>query len=269
MKIMQDNKSFLITEIDLEGGNDRFHLKKRRKYMKRALILSFVLIFGPLTFIAPAGAQGDDLKEADQQAAKAAEIVHEIMDIPEGGIPQSILDSAECIAVFPSVIKAGFIVGGRGGKGLVSCRASKTGVWGPPLYLMIGGGSFGLQIGAQATDLILVVLNKRAAELFTKDRFELGGEATATAGPVGRTASAETDLPTFRSQILSYSRSRGAFAGLEIKGSVITRDKDLNQAVYGRKKNSTQILFGGLKGPTNLQERLPQTLTKYSPHRGK
>lgn len=235
--------------------------------MKVTLVLSFVLILVSMTLVAPVARAEDGKKEAEQQNVKAAQVFHEIMNIPEGGIPQTILDHAECIAVFPSVIKAGFIFGGRGGRGLVSCRASKTGAWGPPLYLQIGGGSFGLQIGVQATDVVLVVLNHRAAELFTKDRFELGGEATATAGPVGRTAAAETDLPTLRSEILSYSRSRGAFAGLEIKGSVITRDKDLNQAVYGHYKNPAQILFDGVKGPTSLQASLPQTLTQYSSHR--
>jgi SH3 domain-containing YSC84-like protein 1 len=235
--------------------------------MKLTSVLSFALIVASLIAITPSAMAEDRKKEAEEQDAKAAEVFHEIMNIPEGGIPQNLLDKAECIAVFPSVIKAGFIFGGRGGKGLVSCRDSKTGAWGPPLYLKIGGGSFGLQIGAQATDVVLVVLNRRAAELFTKDRFELGGEASATAGPVGRTAAAATDLPTLRSQILSYSRSRGAFAGLEIKGSAITRDKALNQAVYGQNKNSAQILFEGLKVTTDQKASLPQTLTQYSPHR--
>jgi len=187
------------------------------------------------------------MKEAQDQASKAAQTLQEIMNIPDGGIPQTILDHAECIAVFPSVIKAGFIFGGRGGKGLVSCRGSKTGSWGPPLYLKIGGGSFGLQIGVEATDLILIVMNQRAGELFTHDRFELGGEGSVSAGPVGRTAAAETDLPTLRSEILSYSRSRGAFAGLEIKGSVITRDTDLNHAVYGQNLRALNMLYEGLK----------------------
>jgi len=234
--------------------------------MKLSFILSLVLLFGPLTLAIPAAPLEDDMKEAQEQASKAAKVFDEIMAIPEGGIPQSLLDHAECIAVFPSVIKAGFIIGGRGGKGLVSCRNANTGAWGPPEFLKIGGGSFGLQIGAQATDLVLVVMNRHAADLFTKDRFEVGGEASASAGPVGRTAAASTDLPTFRSEILSYSRSRGAFAGLEIKGSVITRDKDLNRAVYGRKGNSTEILTDGVSVPAGVGV-FQQTLAKYSSHR--
>ncbi len=235
--------------------------------MRLASILSFVLIFGPLTLIAPAASPKGDRKEAEQQSAKAAQVFHEIMDIPEGGIPQTILDNAECIAVFPSVIKTGFIFGSRGGTGLVSCRGSKTDAWRPPLYLKIGGGSFGLQIGGQATDVILIVMNHRTAELFTKDGLELGGEVSASAGPMGRPAAAETDLPTLRSQILSYSRSRGVFAGLEIKGSVITRDKGLNHALYERDENPNQILYDGLKVLLSPQASLPQTLTQYSPHR--
>ncbi len=208
--------------------------------------------------------KSDDVKEARDQASKGAKVLEEIMRAPDKGIPQDLLDASECVAVFPSVIKAAFIFGGKGGKGLVSCRDTSTGAWGPPVFLKIGGGSFGLQIGAQATDLVLVGMNRRSAEMFKKDRFELGAEAEAAAGPVGRSTSASTDLPTIRSEFLSYSRSRGAFAGIALKGSVITRDKDLNTAAYGSGVSAEQILVGYSKPPSDITV-FQQTLSRYSP----
>lgn len=234
--------------------------------MRHAFIL--VLIFGLLLATVPAAQRNGSVKEAESQASKASQVFQEIMDTPDKGIPQVLIDNAECIAVFPSVVKVGFIFGGRGGKGLVSCRDKKTRAWGTPLFLKIGGVGFGLQLGAEAVDLVLVVMNPQAADLFRKGgRLELGGEASASAGPVGRTAAAETDLPTLRSKILSYSRSRGLFAGLEIKGSVITRDDKLNRAVYGTKK-SDQTILDGTKAPAGVRT-FAQTLTKYAPEKAK
>jgi SH3 domain-containing YSC84-like protein 1 len=174
-----------------------------------------------------------DAKEAREQSQKAAAILSEIMDKPDSNVPEWLFDRAECVAVFPSVVKAAFIVGGRGGKGIVTCRDPQTRQWMQPAFLKIGGGSFGAQIGVSSTDLILFGMNRDSADAFFKDRLELGGEAAVAAGPVGRSVSASTDAPTISSQFLSYSRSKGLFAGVSLQGAVITQDEDLNRAVYG------------------------------------
>src|SRR6266498_706134 len=174
------------------------------------------------------------LADATSQAQKAADVFTEIMNVPEKAIPQGLLDKAEAIAVFPNVIKAGFIVGGRGGHGVISKR-TRSG-WSAPAFFNLGGGSIGLQIGASSTDFVLLFMNDSALGGLLKDKFEIGGESSAAAGPVGRSASATTDAQ-LKAQILSYSRSRGAFAGLEIKGVVISADNDDNVAVYGKKAN--------------------------------
>jgi len=228
----------------------------------------FAMILG-LTL--PAGAKVDakDAEKAAHRSQKAAEVFHQIMDAPDKGIPQSIIDKAEVIAVFPDMLKFGFIVGGRGGSGVVSIRNEQTHQWSAPLFVNLGGGSFGAQIGGQSIDLILIGMTRDTADLFTKDRLKLGGELSATAGPVGRNAAVDTDLPTFRSGVLSYSRSRGLFAGATITGSVIKQDKDLNEAVYGVPK------FGETRPvamrTVNVDPRimaLPLTLNQYTVHKG-
>ena len=207
----------------------------------------------------------DDLKEARDQARKASDVFTEVMNAPDKGIPRDLLDGADCVAVFPSVIKAAFIVGGSGGKGVVSCRDERTGAWSSPIFLKIGTGSVGFQIGGQATDLVLLGMNRDSAKVFTKDRFELGADASVAAGPVGRTASASTDLPTIESQFLSYSRSRGAFAGIALKGSVIKRDNDLNTAAYGPQVSASDVIGGGMKAPAEVAI-FQDTLSKFSPN---
>jgi SH3 domain-containing YSC84-like protein 1 len=174
-----------------------------------------------------------DAKEAREQSEKAAKVLNDIMDKPDSNVPEWLFDKAECVAVFPSVVKAAFIVGGRGGKGIVTCRDPQTRQWMQPAFLKIGGGSFGAQIGVSSTDLVLFGMNRDSADAFFKDRLELGGEAAVAAGPVGRSVSASTDAPTISSQFLSYSRSKGLFAGVSLQGAVITQDEDLNRAVYG------------------------------------
>src|SRR6266699_3035372 len=171
-------------------------------------------------------------REAADQSAKAARVFDQIMATREKSVPQDLLDRAEAVAVFPGVIKAGFIVGGRGGSGVISRRVA--GGWSAPAFFDLGGGSIGLQIGASSTDFILLFMNESAVESLLSDKFEIGGEGSAAAGPVGRSASASTDAQ-LKAGILSYSRSKGLFAGLEIKGVVISADNDDNIAVYGKK----------------------------------
>lgn len=205
------------------------------------------------------------MKDAISQSEKAATVFREIMGAPDKQIPKDILDKAECIAVFPQVIKAGFVFGGRGGRGLASCRTSKG--WSGPVYLDMGGGSFGLQIGAQATDFILLFMNEKGMEKLLGDKFEIGVDATAAAGPVGRQAGASTNI-RMDAQILSYSRSKGLFAGLELKGVVITNDDSNNRAVYGAGIKPASVLRDG-KAPPEAVKVFPTTLTRYSPRQGK
>jgi lipid-binding SYLF domain-containing protein len=197
------------------------------------------------------------------RAQKAAKAFQEVMSAPDQGIPYEILDRAYCVAVFPSVKKAGFVIGGQYGKGLISCRRGHEGSWGAPAFFTIGGGSFGLQIGGQAVDLVLVIMNKDGVEGLLKDKFELGAGAAASAGPVGRNASASTDA-LLRAQILSYSRSRGLFAGLELKGAIIAADKEANQEVYGEALSPRDILVEGKTRTPKIIQIFPQMLQKFT-----
>src|SRR5215204_2496758 len=171
-------------------------------------------------------------QDAARHSSDAAKTFTEIMNIKDKAIPKELLDTAEAIAVFPDVIKAAFLVGGRGGQGVISRRVK--GGWSAPAFFNLGGGSFGPQIGAQKTDYVLLIMNESGLDGLLKDKFELGGEASIAAGPVGREAAASTN-PRMDAGILSYSRSKGVFLGAALKGAVITPDNDLNEAVYGKK----------------------------------
>lgn len=205
-------------------------------------------------------------RAAAEQSAKAARVFNEIMGTRERSIPRDLLDRAEAVAVFPSVIKAGFIVGGRGGSGVISRRVA--GGWSAPAFFDLAGGSIGLQIGASSTDFVLLFMNENAVDSLLGDKFEIGGEGSAAAGPVGRSASASTDLK-LNAQILSYSRSRGAFAGLELKGVVIKPDNEDNLQVYGM--NARDILTGADKIALDKMPEgvrvFPLTLARYSRRR--
>jgi lipid-binding SYLF domain-containing protein len=238
-----------------------------KRLVNRTFLLSFsiILVSGFATVSAQQGRERNTKKAraAADQSAKAARVFNEIMGTRERSIPRDLLDRAEAVAVFPSVIKAGFIVGGRGGSGVISRRVA--GGWSAPAFFDLGGGSIGLQIGASSTDFILLFMNENAVDSLLSDKFEIGGEGSAAAGPVGRSASASTDVK-LNAQILSYSRSRGAFAGLELKGVVIKPDNEDNLQVYGM--NARDILTGADK--ISL-ERMPEgvrvfplTLARYS-----
>jgi lipid-binding SYLF domain-containing protein len=239
-----------------------------KKLMRRTVFFS-ICISVLLAASANAFAQKDrerstrKARAAAEQSAKAARVFNEIMGTRERSIPRDLLDKAEAVAVFPSVIKAGFIVGGRGGRGVISRRVA--GGWSAPAFFDLGGGSIGLQIGASSTDYILLFMNENAVSSLLGDKFEIGGEGSAAAGPLGRSASASTDA-RMNAQILSYSRSRGAFAGLELKGVVIKPDNEDNHQVYGM--NARDILTGTNKiSMAEMPEGVrifPQTLARYS-----
>lgn len=200
------------------------------------------------------------IKDQVEQSQKAATVFTEIMNTPDKGIPQDLLGRAKCVAVFPNVLKAGFVVGGRGGRGVASCRNASG--WSAPAYFNLGGGSFGLQIGVQATDFVLLFMNDKGMDSLLSDKFSVGGDASAAAGPVGRQAGASTDVK-LNAEILSYSRSKGLFAGLELQGAVISPDKDDIREVYGSDATARNILSGSVKTPASVKA-FPDTLAKYS-----
>jgi lipid-binding SYLF domain-containing protein len=187
------------------------------------------------------GAAGAQVKETERLEA-CREVLREVMDVPEG-IPRDLLDKAECVAIIPSVKKAAFGVGGRYGKGAVVCRTDGGhGAWGPPLMISIGGGSFGLQIGGQAADYVFLIMNPKGIDHLLKSKFTLGADVSVAAGPKGRTLEAATDAQ-MRAEILTYSRTRGLFAGVSLEGAVVKEDKDASRVVYGRKLKARELLL--------------------------
>ena len=207
-----------------------------------------------------------DDKEKDQDRLKnAGTVLTEILNIPDD-IPQNLLDKADCVVVFPSVLKAAFVVGGSYGRGAMTCRAGENfnGPWGAPSMMALEGGSFGFQIGGQATDFVLLVMNDRGANAILGSKVKLGADASVSAGPVGRDASAETDV-TMRSEILSYSRSRGVFAGISLEGSTIRPDNDANRRIYGDKVPAKEIVIAHGTQVPPAAEDLISTLNAKTP----
>ena len=201
-------------------------------------------------------------QDATRHASASAKVFTEIMNVRDKAIPKELLDKAEAIAVFPGVIKAAFIFGGRGGQGVIS-RRTRSG-WSAPAFFNLSGGSFGAQIGAQKNDYVFLVMNEEGVKGLLEDKFEMGGEVGVVAGPVGREAAASTNA-TLDAGILSYSRSKGAFIGAALKGVVISPDNDLNEAVYGRK--ATEVLTGPPMTLTQMPVGVrifPRTLARYS-----
>lgn len=201
------------------------------------------------------------LEDEVSQSDKAARVFREIMETPDKGIPTDLLANAECVAVFPQVIQAGFVVGGRGGRGVASCRTARG--WSAPAFFNLGGGSFGLQIGAQATDFVMLFMNADGLNSLLSNEFTLGGDASVAAGPVGRQAGAATDLK-MNAKILSYSRSKGLFAGLELKGVVVKPDKDDMRAVYGAGVTAKEVLKEARVSAPSAVRAFPDTLGRYS-----
>src|SRR5262245_16202605 len=225
--------------LQARAENGHYILLRRRK-MKSWIYSALILCLAMSAAAAPVEAQRkSQLKDEIEQSQKSAKVFQEIMNTPDKQIPRDLLDKAACVAVFPEVIKAGFIVGGRGGRGVASCRTS--GGWTAPIYLNLGGGSVGLQIGAQSTDFVFVFMNRDGIDSLLSDKFTLGADASVAAGPVGRQAGAETDIK-LDAKILSYSRSKGLFAGLELKGVVISPDKDDMRDVYGEGIRAKEVL---------------------------
>ena len=202
-------------------------------------------------------------ESANTRLKTSAEVLREIMSTPDQGIPQELLESAQCIVIVPGMKKAAFIVGANYGRGFMLCRLSSGSGWSAPAGVKMEGGSVGFQIGGSETDVIMLVMNKRGADKLLTSKFTLGGDASVAAGPVGRTSSADTDLK-LHAEILSYSRSRGAFAGISLKGATLRPDKDANADLYGAKLSNTQIVNGKKTRPNAAGSELTAALDKYS-----
>lgn len=223
---------------------------------------SIVLVVLPLL----AGmANASDQTKDDERLRNSGTVLKEILDVPDS-IPQDLLDKADCVVVFPSVLKAAFIVGGSYGRGAMSCRKGENfrGSWGAPTMMALEGGSFGFQIGGQATDFVLLVMNERGASGILASKVKLGGDASVAAGPVGRDASVDTDA-TLRAEILSYSRARGLFAGVSLEGSTIRPDNGDNRHVYGKNIPARDIVLAGAVAPPPAAEELISTLDAKTP----
>src|SRR5437773_1415474 len=203
-------------------------------------------------------------KEAAQRLEESAAVLSEIMVTPDKGIPQDLLDKAHCVAIVPGLKKGAFVVGAQYGKGFLTCRATAGG-WSAPAAIKVEGGSVGFQIGGSETDVVMLVMNQRAVDKLLSSKFTIGGDASAAAGPVGRTASAQTDAQ-MHAQLLTYSRSRGLFAGISLEGATLRPDDDANKDLYG-KASSNQDIVHGKVAPPPAAARLLAELNKHSARR--
>jgi SH3 domain-containing YSC84-like protein 1 len=226
--------------------------------MKKLAGIIFVVFLATLT-LAPrtrADDRGGDLHRIRESRA----VLQELMQTPDKSIPADLLESAKCIAVIPTDIKGAFIVGAQYGRGLAMCRTREG--WSAPVFVTMAGGSFGLQIGGAATDLVLVFRNREGLQRLLSDKFKIGADATAAAGPVGRNTSAATDIE-MRAEILTYSRSRGVFAGISLNGTVVAPDRSANEALYGKNVDREAILRGRVQVP-EVAQRLVAEVERYT-----
>lgn len=225
--------------------------------MKKVLVFIVVVCLSGF-----AAAADDQLKEskAQDRVQAAADVLNEIQAAPDKGIPQEVLGSAECVAVVPSMLKGGFIVAAKYGRGLASCRTAKG--WSAPAFFVVTGGSFGFQIGGQAVDLVMLIMNKDGMKHLLSSEFALGADASVAAGPVGRHAEGNTDWK-MRAEVLTYSRARGLFAGVSLNGAVIKQDKDSTREFYGRMVPFRTSLIGEIDAPAGANPFLG-TLAKWA-----
>ena len=232
--------------------------------MRKLLPCLSSILLAVLPFFAEVASASDQTKD-DDRLRNCGTVLKGILDVPDD-IPQDLLDKADCVVVFPSVLKAAFIVGGSYGRGAMSCRKGENfkGPWGAPTMMALEGGSFGFQIGGQATDFVLLVMNESGASGILSSKVKLGADASVAAGPVGRDASADTDV-TLRAEILSYSRARGLFAGISLEGSTIRPDNGDNRRVYGRKIPARSIVLSGAVAVPPAAEQLISTLDAKTP----
>jgi SH3 domain-containing YSC84-like protein 1 len=217
--------------------------------MKKVMFLLAMLSLGTLCWA------GSARQDATERLENATTVLHEIMGMPDKGIPEEVLEHAKCVAVVPHMVKGGFILGGKGGKGVASCRTANG--WSAPAFITISGGSWGLQIGVEAVDVVLIIQNEKGMQRLLSSNFQIGGDASAAAGPVGRHAEAGTDWK-MDTEILTYSRAKGAFAGLTLEGASLRQDSDSEHAIYGRNVTTRALLSGEVPAPAAAQPFLAE-----------
>jgi SH3 domain-containing YSC84-like protein 1 len=241
---------------------------KKHKFAE-AKMKNWMLVLAVLAALAmPAVAKsGDSPKDEENRLRNAGQVMNEILNVPDD-IPQNLLDKARCVVVMPSVLKAAFLVGGSYGRGAMVCRTGKDyrGPWGAPTMMALEGGSFGLQIGGEATDFVFLIMDNRGADAVLHSKVKLGADASAAAGPVGRTSEADTDA-TMRAEILTYSRARGAFAGVSLEGSTLRPDNDGNKNLYGEKVDPLAVVTENSVHAPEAATGLISALEKASPAR--
>src|SRR5579863_3970979 len=209
-----------------------------------------VLLMGLLGLVGTSAFAGSDREETVDRLHNSVEVLQSIMSTPDKGIPEEVLNGAKCMVVVPHLIKGGFIFGGKHGRGIASCRTADG--WSAPAFVSVGGGSWGLQIGVEGVDLIMLVMNDRGLQHLLSSKFELTGEGSVAAGPVGRHTSAGTDI-LLNTEVLTYSRSKGIFAGLTLEGAVVEQDNDSTRAIYGHHMMFRNILSGKASTPASGQ----------------
>ena len=226
--------------------------------MKKLIFLTLIVSLCSFSFAAD---ESSKETKAVERAQAAATVLNEIQGAPDKGIPQEVLGSAECVAVVPTMLKGGFIVGGKYGRGLASCRTEKG--WSAPAFFVVTGGSVGFQIGGQAVDLVMLIMNKDGMKHLLSSQFALGADASVAAGPVGRHAEGNTDWK-MRAEVLTYSRARGLFAGVSLNGAVVKQDKDSTREFYGRMVPFRTSLTGELDPPPGAANSFLSTLAKWA-----
>lgn len=211
------------------------------------MMKKFILGICAVTLVGSQGFAASSHAKLVDRLNSATQVLHEIMATPDKAIPNSILSNATCVAIVPAYKKAAFVVGGSYGQGVVTCK-TRSGRWSAPAFIQMAGGSFGFQIGGQATDLVLIAVNQRGMQDLLKSKFKIGGDAAASAGPVGRNAAAATNL-TLKSELLTYSRSQGLFAGIDLNGTVVNQNTDDTRTFYGHDIPFDTILQGDVATP--------------------
>jgi len=217
--------------------------------MKKVMFVLAMLSLGTLCWA------GSAREDATERLENATNVLHEIMGMPDKGIPEEVLEHAKCVAVIPHMVKGGFIFGGKGGKGVATCRTANG--WSAPAFITISGGNWGLQIGVEAVDVVMIIQNEKGMQRLLSSNFQIGGDASAAAGPVGRHAEAGTDWK-MDTEILTYSRAKGAFAGLTLEGASIRQDDDSRHAMYGGKVTTRALLLGKVPAPAAAQPFLAE-----------
>jgi lipid-binding SYLF domain-containing protein len=217
--------------------------------MKKVMLFLAMLSLGSLCWA------GSAREDATERLENSKQVLHEIMGMPDKGIPEEVLEHAKCIAVVPHMVKGGFVFGGKGGKGVATCRTANG--WSAPAFITISGGSWGLQIGVQAVDLVMIIQNEKGMQKLLESNFHVGADASAAAGPVGRHAEAGTDWK-MDTEILTYSRAKGVFAGLTLEGASIRQDNDSRPAIYGRKVTTRALLLGKVTPPAVVEPFLAE-----------